>query len=248
MTKKPIIGIIPDFKNGDENSYSTRPHYAIRKNYLEMLSAFQAVPIIIPYQKDLIQDYIKMLDGLLVIGGFFDINPKKYGEEILCNNLVLNETREEFEFEFVKNFLQTKLPILGICNGMQLMNVIYGGNLIQDILLENQTQNKNYINHEQSKIKGKEDSSIGYHKVKIVENSILQKIVKKSEIMTNSSHHQAIKNVAKSLEISAYAEDGIIEAIEDKNHKFCVGVQWHPEFNVSEADELIFQSFINSCK
>lgn len=244
MTNKPIIGVIPDYNNGSEKSYSARPHYAIRENYINMISDSNAAAIIIPYDKSSTESYISMIDGLLVVGGFFDINPKRYGEEIVNNTVILNEKRGNFEFDFVEKFLKTNKPIFGICNGMQVINVVRGGSLIQDIPVEKE----NYMIHEQSKIKGKEDSAIGYHQVKINKNSILHKIVQEDEITTNSSHHQAVRKAGKNLEITAYATDGIIEAIEDKSHNFCVGVQWHPEFYVSQADQKLFSAFTQACK
>jgi putative glutamine amidotransferase len=242
--KKPKIGVILDFNQGQEKYYSTRPHYAIRKNYLDMISRLEGLPILIPYDFQNIENYLEILDGLMVIGGFFDINPKRYGENEIHKTIILNEERENFEFEFVQKFMKSNKPILGICNGMQVINVLKGGSLIQDI----QSENKNYKIHEQSKVKGREDSSKAYHEVLVEKNSLLHKIIGEEKIATNSSHHQAIRNVGNGLEISAKALDGIIEAIEDKNHKFCIGVQWHPEFSVSKADEAIFNAFVKACK
>lgn len=245
MTKKPIIGIILDFKSGSPTSYSVRPHYALRTNYVEMINNAGAVAILIPYDYNAIEDYLSMIDGLLVVGGFFDINPKRYGDKEIHETIVLNETRENFEFAFATKALENGLlPILGICNGMQLINVIRGGNIMQHIADEN----VNFLNHEQSKVKGREDSSKAYHQVFIEDGSILQKIVGTKQIDTNSSHHQAIKNVGAGLKINAKASDGIIEGIEDDNHPFCVAVQWHPEFAVSQADGAIFTGFIEATK
>lgn len=240
---KPLIGVIPDFNAGSKTSYSERPHFAIRQNYIDMIAKAGATPIIIPYVEDSIKAYINMIDGLLVVGGFFDIDPKRYNEEIINDTVILNKTRENFEFNFTENFLATNKPILGICNGMQVINTIKGGSLIQDI----PTQNPNCMIHEQSKIKGKEDSSIAYHKVNIEDGTLLQKITNSKVIDTNSSHHQAIKTPGNNLTINAKAKDGIIEGIEDPTHNFCLGIQWHPEFDVSFADQQIFKAFIESC-
>ncbi len=241
---RPKIGIVLDFKSGSTTGYSIRPHYAIRANYIEMINKQNALAILIPYDYNSINDYISMLDGLLMIGGFFDISPKKYGQNTIHKSIVLNETREKFEWEFMTKALATQMPVLGICNGMQLLNVIRGGDLIQHI----PDEKGDFLNHEQSKVVGKEDSSKAYHDVLIEENSILRKIVDAKEISTNSSHHQAVKNVGKGLKISARASDGIIEGIEDQSRPFCVGVQWHPEFNVSLADEKIFESFVSATR
>lgn len=241
--KKPIIGIIPDYKKGSKDSYSTRPHYALRCNYIEMINKAGGTALILPYDFSSLDQYLEMIDGLLVVGGFFDIHPKRYNETNVHSTVTLNETREEFEFELTQKVLKTKKPILGICNGMQLIAVLNGGSLIQDI----PSENKNYLNHEQSK-STIPDSASPYHEVAIEAGTILSKIVGSQKIMTNSSHHQAIREVKAPIKITARAVDGIIEAIEDPTHPYCVGVQWHPEFDVSEADRKIFASFIEAAK
>lgn len=241
MSKKPLIGVIPDYVKSSKQSHSIRPHYSIRKNYLDMLSDAGAVSIIVPYDHDAIADYIDMIDGLMVIGGFFDINPSRYSNEDIHQETVLNNVREDFEFKFSEQFLQTGRPFFGICNGMQVINCLKGGSIIQHIPDEEQ----DYMIHEQSKIEGKQDSSIPYHDVLIEKNTLLHDIVGKERIITNSSHHQAARKVGSNIVINSYAPDGIIEGIEDPNHPFCLGVQWHPEFKVSPDDEKLFQAFVN---
>jgi len=238
-SKKPLIGVIPDYRQGSEKCYSIRPHYALRCNYIEMINDNGGLAIILPYNYSAVQNYLGLLDGIMIVGGFFDINPEKYGATEIHPEVTLNEVRENFEFSFIEEALKTDIPILGICNGMQLLNIMHGGDIIQHIPDE-----EDFIIHEQSKVLGMEDSSKAYHDVDIIEDSLLYKIVGEQKISTNSSHHQGVKNVGKSLNISAYASDGLIEAIEDPSHPFCVGVQWHPEFNVSQADRRIFANFV----
>lgn len=239
--KKPLIGVVPDYREGSQACYATRPHYALRCNYVDMLNSNGAAVVILPYDYDAVENYLELIDGLMIVGGFFDINPQKYGAQTIHPTVVLNETRENFEFHLVEEALKTDMPILGICNGMQLLNIMHGGDIIQHIPDE-----EKFIIHEQSKVKGQEDSAKAYHDVKIAEGTLLHKIVGATTIPTNSSHHQGIKTAGKGLTISAYATDGMIEAIEDPKHPFCLGVQWHPEFNVSQADQKIFASFIDA--
>ena len=241
MSNKPIIGVIADYVQHSVQSYSTRPHYSIRKNYLDMISSANGLAIIIPYDYNAIDDYIDLIDGLLIVGGFFDICPTRYSNEEKHKETTLNTVRENFEFEFAKKFLKTKLPFFGICNGMQVLNCLYGGKIIQHI----PDEKENYMIHEQSKVKGKEDSAIAYHEVLIEKDTLLHKITQERTIVTNSSHHQAVRNVGPGIKINSYATDGIIEGIEDPNHPFCIGVQWHPEFNVSKNDQKLFEAFIN---
>ncbi len=239
MTQKlPLIGIVLDYKSGAQDSYSIRPHYAIRCNYVEMINKAGGTAILLPYDFAAISTYLSLLDGLMIVGGHFDIHPKKYGASEVHESVTLNETREKFESALTVEALKTKLPILGICNGMQLINVLFGGDIIQHI-----PDAGEFLNHEQSKTDNP-DSHKPHHLVNIDSTSILHKIIGADKIQTNSSHHQAVKNVVEPLRISARASDGIIEALENPLHPFCIGVQWHPEFDVSAADRKIFESFI----
>jgi putative glutamine amidotransferase len=239
---QPIIGILPDFNEGEINSYSTKSFYAIRTTFIEAIANFQAVPILIPYEHKFIDQYLDLIDGLMIVGGNFDLDPKSYGENYIHPKTKLNPKRSEFEWAFTTKALERKnLPILGICNGMQLLSAMHGGKLIQHIPDE---ANKNYLNHEQSHIPGFEDYTKPYHKIIIKKDSTLNAIIGVEEITTNSSHHQAVALVGDQLNAVAYASDGIIEAVEKTNHPFCIGVQWHPELNSSSTDVKLFNTFI----
>ena len=135
--------------------------------------------------------------------------------------------------------LKKNIPILGICGGEQLINVCFGGTLIQDI-------KKNYINpleHEQ--VNPRNETS---HSVIIDKMSKLFKIINKSKIKVNSAHHQSIDKLGKNLTISGKATDDVIESIESIEHAWCIGVQWHPEFLITNSDKLLIRDFINSSK
>jgi putative glutamine amidotransferase len=241
--KKPIIGLIPDYKLGGENTYSKKPFYAIRQNYLESISKAGGVPVILSYDYQAIDDYLNLIDGLLFIGGGFDVNPNRYNEEI-HPQVTLNEARDNFEFEMFSQTIKQKpeMPIFGICNGMQLMNIFFGGNCIQHI-----PDHPQYLNHEQSK---NPEFLVGeaYHEVTILPNTHLAKITEQTTIKTNSSHHQAVGRLGKDIVVSAKSNDGIIEAIEHTKHRFCRGVQWHPEFDTSAIDKKLFADFINNSR
>ncbi len=240
---KPLIGIIPDYKEGCPNGYSKGDYYALRSNYVEMINKAGGAAVVLPYDYDLIDDYLDSLDGIMVVGGYFDINPKRYGEEI-HPTVKLNDIRENFEYELGKKALKKEVPFLGICNGMQLINVLHGGSAIQHI----PDEGENFMDHEQSHIEGFDSYDIAYHDVEIEKNSKLFEIVKEEKVKTNSSHHQAARTAGKGLEIVARASDGIVEALENKNHPFCIGVQWHPEFDVTNADKRIFEAFIKAAE
>lgn len=243
MLSRPLIGIVPDYKEGCPNGYSVKNYYALRANYVEMINNAGGAAIILSYDYDLIDFYLNILDGLMIVGGYFDINPKRYGETEIHPEVKLNDIRENFEFELGKRFLETKKPFFGICNGMQLINVLHGGIVYQHLLDEGK-----FIDHEQSHFDGFKSYSIPYHDVLVERESRLFSILGEDRIKTNSSHHQAAKRAGDGLKVSGRADDGVIEAIESVSHPFCLGVQWHPEFNVSKADEKIFKAFVESAK
>ncbi len=234
--KSPIIGITLDFENN--GGYSKFPWYAIRENYLTCLYRFGAIPFPILHENSINSSLLKILDGLVITGGNFDIDPKLYSENDGGSRNIKNK-RTNFEMDIFQKFLDTTKPILGICGGEQLMNVSSGGNLIQDI--NNSIQTK--INHEQQN--PRDEIS---HEVSIKLDSKLYNIVKSKKIKVNSAHHQSVNNLGKDFISSASASDGIIEAIENVKHPWCIGLQWHPEFLITKADIAIIEDFVSHAK
>ena len=232
--KKPVIGISID--TGINKSYSQFPWYAVRINYINSILNSNGIPLMLPSKPELANHYFNLVDGILLTGGDFDIDPTIYGEkkDKLVNHL--DKPRTNFELKLAKLALKKNKPILGICGGQQLLNVALSGSLIQHITKTN-------IKHEQTQSRDKPS-----HKVQINLKSKLYKIVKKKEFRVNSAHHQAIKNVGKNLNVNAIAEDGVIEGVELNNHKFFFGIQWHPEFFISNYDKKIFKAFVKACQ
>ena len=234
--KKPIIGITLD--NEEPGNYSKFPWYAIRNNYLHSIYQLGGIPFPLLHTDKNIKDIYNLLDGLIITGGNFDINPELYGK-ISKNSRIIKNFRTDFEVSICKMFLKSAKPILGICGGEQLLNVACGGTLIQDIKINN----INTIEHEQ---KNPRDQTS--HEVKIISNTMLKKIVKKKIINVNSAHHQAVEKLGENLIINGFANDGTIESIEHTKHRWCIGVQWHPEFIITEEDRKIIKSFIQASK
>ena len=182
-----------------------------------------------------------MIDGLIVTGGDYDLSPDYYGEKLENYTRNLRNIRTEFEKKLIEAVLAKNMPILAICAGQQLLCSMYGGTLHQDI----KEYDNNALQHEQRFLNI--PMSKPSHKVTITSNSLLHKITEKKEIEVNSSHHQAVKTVGPSTIISAIStEDSIIEAIELPEYSFALGLEWHPEFEVSESDTLILKKFIEA--
>jgi putative glutamine amidotransferase len=186
-------------------------------------------PLFPPSIEGGIMDMVEAIDGLLLSGGT-DVAPELYKESVLDKRYPGEIPRSAFEIELLKRTYERKKPVMGICRGIQLINVAFGGTLYQDLYLQRQLGN-----HEL-----KEGQPPPFHNVILEPNSRLFKIIGKSPIRVNSSHHQAVKDLASGFSITATSEDGIIEGIELNDSTFVLGVQWHPErLENQEADALV---------
>ena len=174
-------------------------------------------------------------DGLLLPGGG-DMDPKFFGQERIPACGEPNPLRDAAEPLLLRAFLDTDRPVLGICRGIQVMNVVLGGDLYQDIKpFEHIPHNDHW---------GK------IHTVTVRRGTLLSRILGQDTVLVNSQHHQAVDRVAPGLVLSALSEDGIVEAVEKPDARFCLGVQWHPEW-LSDADPAmqgLFDAFVNACK
>ncbi|MFV9875802.1 MAG: gamma-glutamyl-gamma-aminobutyrate hydrolase family protein [Rickettsiales endosymbiont of Dermacentor nuttalli] len=232
---KPIIGITIDSE--EQGWYSEFPWYELRQNYCTAISNNGGIPLLLPYEMRLLEEYISMMHGLVVTGGNFDISPEHYDEKSsISEKFRINKNRTDFEMEITKLALKNNIPILGICGGEQLLNVILDGTLIQHI-----PEIVDAINHKQTVPKNHP-----WHMVTVEPNSLLHRITGVLEISVNSTHHQAVKDLGRGMIVNATALDGIIEAIEYSYHNFCLGVQWHPEYEITESDTKIFKAFIEA--
>jgi putative glutamine amidotransferase len=147
------------------------------------------------------------------------------------------DRRTAFEYAVTRGAIEADKPVLGICGGQQLMNVVLGGTLIQHI----PDEVKDPLPHEQPNPR----TEAG-HPVKIVAGTLLHKVVRELELPVNSAHHQAVKAVGQGIVVNAVAPDGVIEGIEDPRRRFVVGVEWHPEYSISPGDDRIFDAFIRA--
>ncbi len=236
-TFKPVIGFTLDHET--KQTYSKLPWYAIRENYFSSISQQGATPIGLPYAMESIDHYLHLIHGLVIIGGDFDIPPSLYGDTTVHEKVTTKTARTQFEWALTEGALKYRIPILGICGGQQLLNVVLGGTLIQHI----PDSVPDCLPHEQPNPR----HEVG-HEVQVQEGSKLHEILGETTIGVNSAHHQAIARAGAHCVVSATAPDGVIEGIELTGHPFCLGVQWHPEYSVTPDDDKITQAFLAAAK
>ena len=232
---RPVIGITLDSE--PPGGYSKLPWYALRENYCDAVARAGGLPVPLPHEPELANDYLARLDGLVVTGGAFDVDPALFGAATRHATVKTKDRRTAFELAIVRLCHEADRPMLGICGGQQLMNVVFGGTLIQHI----PDEIANPLPHEQPNPR----TEAG-HNVKIVAGTLLHRVVKELELPVNSAHHQAVKDVGKGIIVNAVAPDGVIEGIEDPRRRFVIGVEWHPEYSISPGDDRIFDAFIRA--
>lgn len=217
--KKPIIGILGSVLKHKPSNVEIPINY-VNSAYYKAVEKNGGIPLIIPFleNKEDVLRLIENCDGLLFPGGE-DVDTHLYGEEPHASIGSMNVKLDEF-WIYVERIAEEKnLPILGICRGMQLINVSRGGSLYQDL----SELDSNHFMHVQ-----KQERSYLMHKIKIDKESFLCKILETEEIMTNTLHHQCVKQIGKNLRITAYSSDKIPEAMESNDGRIVL-VQWHPE-------------------
>lgn len=230
---KPLIGITLDAE--EPGGYSKFPWYALRQNYCSAVSAAGGVPVALPHEPELAAEYLQVLDGLVITGGAFDVDPALFGATTRHRTVKTKDRRTAFELAMTRGALSRNMPLLGICGGEQLLHVVLGGTLIQHI----PDEVPEALAHEQPNSRAEPG-----HQVAIVPGTRLRAIVGSDRMNVNSGHHQAAKNAPPAVVVNAIAPDGIIEGIESPDRTFCIGVQWHPEFLVDEGDRRLIHAFI----
>jgi len=236
MSRQPVIGITLDSE--EAGGYSALPWYALRRNYAEAVATAGGVPILLPHQPEQAGAYLDLIDGLIISGGAFDLDPALFGAEGRHDSVTLKPGRTAFELTLLRGALERDLPVLGICGGEQLLAVARGGSLIQHL----PDEVPGALNHEQSL-----PPSQPGHTVALVAGTRLAAIAGATTIAVNSTHHQAVKTAGPGGVISATAPDGVIEAIEWPDRRFCIGVQWHPEYRINSADSALLRALVEAC-
>jgi putative glutamine amidotransferase len=230
---RPIIGLTLDHEPA--GGWSAFPWYAIRENYCTAVCRAGGLPLLLPHEPDLAEAYLDAIDGLIVTGGGFDIDPALFGAASRHPSVTTKDRRTAFELAAARGALARDMPVLGICGGQQLLNVVLGGTLVQHI----PDEVPGALPHRQPNPRDEPG-----HRVRIVAGTLLRRIAGADVIAVNSAHHQSVKEVGPGLVVDAIAEDGVVEGIEDARRRFCLGVQWHPEFGLSDGDRRIFCALV----
>jgi putative glutamine amidotransferase len=234
---QPVIGVTLDSEQ--PGGYSKLPWYALRQNYSEAVVRAGGLPVLLPHEPEQAAGYLDKLDGLIITGGAFDVDPAIFGAGTRHATVKTKDKRTAFELAITKGALERDKPVLGICGGQQLLNVILGGTLIQHI----PDEVNGALAHEQPNPRTEPG-----HVVSVVPGTLLHRICGATELAVNSAHHQAAKATGPGVVVNARAEDGVIEGIEDPRRRFCIGVQWHPEYSISAGDQKLFDAFVAACR
>lgn len=224
---KPLIGVTPLF---DKDSHN----YWINPKYMHGIETAGGLPVLLNLSADeeVWQAACDRMDGFLFTGGQ-DISPALYGEEQIPRFNYACPPRDTMETWMLRRLLEMDKPVLGICRGCQMINVVMGGTLYQDI----PSQHPSELIHSQDGIIPRDESS---HLVRLAPGSRVRQLMGGAEeVLVNSLHHEAVKDVAPGLVATAVATDGITEAVESPNHRFVLGVQWHPEFLWHKRQDML---------
>ena len=233
--RKPLIGLTPahDIESGDVKA---------RPTYMRALKAAGAIPVIMPLdasEEDLKQ-LSQELDGFLFTGGT-DVHPFLFGEETQehCGNV--SPARDQMEISLLPMIMELRKPVLGICRGIQVLNIALGGNIWQDI--PSQVKRDFSLAHSQPF-----HYDMPCHTVSLTKGSLLARISGCSSLKVNSMHHQAVKDLAPPLRFAARSADGLAECVWMPGKRFFLGVQWHPEYLSGPESGDLFRAFLGAAR
>lgn len=243
MSHRPLIGI--PAASLEPSPAPPARYFQFNGNYPASLAASGALPVVIPLglPEEALADIFAQLDGLC-LSGCVDVAPAEYGEEPHPALGKVDAPRDRTELTLARWALAADLPILGICRGIQMLNVAAGGNLYQDLTA--QLPGSLLHNYKVAETPWERPT----HGVRLAAGSRLAGILDAGGLMVNSFHHQAVKRPADGFDAVAWAEDGVVEAIEAPGRRFALGVQWHPEgmFQTDPLARKLFAAFVEAVR
>ncbi|MCA3244221.1 MAG: gamma-glutamyl-gamma-aminobutyrate hydrolase family protein [Alphaproteobacteria bacterium] len=230
---RPRIGIMMDWQA--EGSFSPRPHYAIRESYFHAVWAMGGLPIGLPLLEAAQSELLATVQGIVVPGGDYPSPSRWYGDG---HGIPDEHPRTVLNEALIRDLLARNMPFLGICAGMQELVAATGGLLHWRVAesVPNPAPHRSIAPTETA------------HSVAITPGTLLHRLVGQTEIAVNSHHNEGVKTLGESVQVAATAPDGLIEAVEVAGHPFALGVQWHPEFLLTEADRSLFDGLITAAR
>jgi putative glutamine amidotransferase len=239
---RPVIAV-PCYSYGIKRGGAVAPVYAANKNYMDAIEEAGGAPVLVPLyaERDTLASLRGRFDGLLLTGGG-DVDPARYGERPIPETEPPSHPRDEVEISIVADALAERIPVLGICRGIQLLNVARGGTLYQDIRVQIPGARNHNLNN---RVRG-----IRTHPVSITPGSLLASVTGVTEHTVNSFHHQALKDPGTGVSIIARAPDGVAEALEIADYSFALAVQFHPErmYTTDPVTRRLFEAFVAACR
>jgi putative glutamine amidotransferase len=231
---RPLIGVTTWRSPRPPNRFQ----YAVTSEYVAAVEEAGGIAVTLPAQPRAVPELIAALDALILTGGG-DIDPVHYGQSLHPATRSIDPDRDRFELDLTRMAVERGLPLLGICRGIQVLNVALGGTLIQDI----PDQVTAALVHQTP-----EDAPIATHHVRLQPNSRLAALIQCTDLLTNSAHHQAIQSLAPALQSVGWSQDGVVEAVESTDQAFVIGVQWHPELLFQDAapHRLLFAGLVEA--
>ncbi len=232
---KPVIGVVPLWDD-DKQSVWMLPAY------LDILQDNGAIPVVFPLNADL-EDYLTLCEkcqGFLFTGGH-DVDPTLYREDPLPQCGIICKARDNLERLIFDYAYEQDIPLFGICRGIQIINVLCGGSLYQDLPEQHPSGTDHHMHPPYDRV---------CHNVELTPGQPLEKLLRQSILGVNSYHHQAVKQLGTNLEIMAKSEDGLVEGVYIPAKKYIRAVQWHPEYHYRKdpLESLIVNDFVNHCR
>jgi putative glutamine amidotransferase len=234
MAKKKIFGITASIATFESGELAGEKLVGVNRDYTDAVHLGGALPVVLPPAKEEVDilNQLEMIDLLIVSGGA-DLQPSLYGEVPSPLLERVSPERDQYEMQLVRLAHAQGMPIFGICRGLQLINVAFGGKLYQDL----SEFGASAVLHRHA-----DQRQACMHPVEVVESTLLYEIFQQKELQTNSYHHQGIKLLAPEFRVNAYAADGLIEGVEKPGGAFLVAVQWHPEM-MAAKDSMMLKLF-----